>query len=270
MRIVVVAAAMLSNLCGAASFDCQKADTAVERMVCSHPRLSKLDDEMAEVYSAVLTRATAPRFGTGLTRPTTPEGLRGEQRSWLATRDKCTDLACVTSAYLNRLNVLKSAIRIPQYDKSTSGAKSDDTRVIGIDCDEKTKTLEVGYFTEYNLPDKAMDLWDIFNLKTNSAPDERGNQHVLAVHEVVRKCTFNKTHYVVTIHAVPASWSLTGECGGETDGRAVIHRNGVKIFDSVFETCISKEIIAKIRIAEGQKKPSVIRMPFKDYYGYDK
>lgn len=267
MRIVVVATAMLSSLCGATSFDCQKAHTTVERMICSHPRLSKLDDEMAAVYSAVITRATAPAYSAGLTITTTPERLRGEQRSWLATRDKCTDVACVTSAYINRLNTLKAAINIRQYNRSAS--KADDTRVIGIDCDEKIKTLEVGYFTAYNLPAKAMDLWDIFELKTNGKPDERGNQHVLAVHEVVRKCSLGNTHYVVTITAVPGSWGMTGQCGGSTFGRAIIVRNNVTVFDGIFEECLSKEIVARIKISEGQEKPSVIRMRYKDYYGYE-
>lgn len=159
------------------------------------------------------------------------------------------------------------AIDIPQYNRS--GARNDDTRVIGIDCDQTTKILEVGYFTAYNLPDKKIELWDIFDLKTNSKPDERGDQHVLAVHEVVRKCSLGKTHYVVKISAVPGSWSMKGECGGSTFGRAIILRNNVTIFDGIFEGCGSREIVARIRIAAGQRTPSVIRMPFKDYYGYN-
>ncbi len=234
MRIVVVAVtilsniAMLCNLCNAASFECKKTNMAVEQMVCSNPELSKLDDEMAMVYSAVIARATAPKskssgrtkYSSGLTITTTPEQLHDQQRDWLSTRNKCTDLACVTSAYVNQLNILKATIRIPKYDRS--GPKSDDQKIIGIDCNKKNKTLEVGYYTAYNLPDNAMDLWDTFSLKTNSNPDNNGNQHVLAVHDVVRECSLGNTHYIVTISAVPGI-----QVAGVLQARAAGSNSGV-------------------------------------------
>jgi uncharacterized protein len=277
MRIVVVAVTILSNiatlcnLCNAASFECKKANRAVQQMVCSNPELSKLDDEMAMVYSAVFARATAPKskssgrtmYSSGLTITTTPEQLRDQQRDWLSTRNKCTDLACVTSAYINQLNILKATIRIPKYDRS--GHKSDGQKIIGIDCNKKNKTLEVGYYTAYNLPDNAMDLWDTFSLKTNSNPDNNGNQHVLAVHDVVRECSLGNTHYIVTISAVPGSWSFTGPCGGVEFGRAVIVRNNAIVFDEPFESCNSENIVATVKVREEKAEPTIIRIPRKDY-----
>src|SRR5208337_5111845 len=45
---------LLSTQANAASFDCKKAATWVEKTVCSNPELSKLDDEMAKAYHDAL------------------------------------------------------------------------------------------------------------------------------------------------------------------------------------------------------------------------
>jgi uncharacterized protein YecT (DUF1311 family) len=261
MRIAVMATAMLSSLCSAASFDCQKAATAVEQMVCRNPFLSNLDDEMAKVYSAVLARAKWSSDSGRLTENTTPERLRGEQRSWLAARDKCTEPACVTSAYNSRLSALKAKIHIPQSDIAD---RMSDGRLIGIDCDKGTKTLEVGYFSSSYPPSKPMDLWDTFQLKTNSIDD----RYVLVVHEVVRECLLGDTRYVVTITAEPGNWGrLNGECGDETYGRAMIRRDNETMFNEIFEGCRSEEVVAKVRLTERREDPTVIRMRRKDHCG---
>ena len=268
MRIAAMFLTMVSVLCQAASFDCARAGAAAERMICSQPLLSNLDDDMARLYSAVLARARTPSFSGGLSIITAPERLRAEQRAWLAERDRCSLPGCVGAEYTRRLTVLKAAILIPQYNRW--GPKSDEDRIVGIDCDQEARTLEVGYFTKHNLPDKQIPLWDLFALKTNSAPDDRGNQRVLAVHDVTQDCSFPPNLYTITIQANPVSWSLSGSCGGGTDGRTIIHKNGRKIVDEVFETCTSSAVIAKVTVGPRHPAPLIGRMSFKEYYGYER
>ena len=71
----------------AAGFDCARAGTAVEKMICADAELSKLDDEMAAAYKTALQnekRATS---------------IRQKQEQWLKKRNICHDADCVKRAY---------------------------------------------------------------------------------------------------------------------------------------------------------------------------
>ena len=96
-RALVAAAALLhagSSL--AAGFDCAKAATAVEKMVCADAELSAQDERLAAFHArvrAVDASATAV------------------QRDWLAnTRDRCKDSACLKAAYASRIAALQAAL----------------------------------------------------------------------------------------------------------------------------------------------------------------
>ena len=76
----------------AASFDCKKAFTLVEKQICFDPSLSTLDEQLATAYQKVLVLATDK------------DALKHQQREWLAkTRDQCMDQACLKTAYDQRL-----------------------------------------------------------------------------------------------------------------------------------------------------------------------
>jgi len=63
----------------AASFDCQKASSAVEKAICASPELSGLDSALGAYYSQAMTKlAPEPR-----------DELRKEQRTWLQSRNAC-------------------------------------------------------------------------------------------------------------------------------------------------------------------------------------
>lgn len=88
----------------AAGFDCRKAKTAVEKLICADPKLSRLDDEMARLYQAVEgeTRGVDGESGT-LSDP-----FGKDQTLWRETvRDKCTNVACIERAYLARIRQVK-------------------------------------------------------------------------------------------------------------------------------------------------------------------
>ncbi|HYA15418.1 MAG TPA: lysozyme inhibitor LprI family protein, partial [Syntrophales bacterium] len=71
--IIVVIFGLLSTQALAASFDCNKATTWLEKTVCSNPELSKLDEELAKAYHDALASLS-------------PEGQKETkqyQRQWL-------------------------------------------------------------------------------------------------------------------------------------------------------------------------------------------
>lgn len=98
MRIVALAALLLfvPNAVAAQSFDCKKAQTPVEKMICADAGLSELDEYLARYYAA----GRAELEGAA-------SCLQVDQAQWLkATRNACTNGACLKTAYLNRLGEL--------------------------------------------------------------------------------------------------------------------------------------------------------------------
>lgn len=78
----------------AASFDCAKAATKVENLICGDTALSKLDEELNAAYKAALQ----------------DEGQAGSikqaQKQWVKERNGCVDAGCVKRAYEARLSSL--------------------------------------------------------------------------------------------------------------------------------------------------------------------
>jgi uncharacterized protein len=64
---------------GAVSFDCAKAATAVERLLCSDKRLAAPDEALAERYAALLAVVPSAQRAQ----------VRGAQQAWLARRGQC-------------------------------------------------------------------------------------------------------------------------------------------------------------------------------------
>jgi len=82
---------LIASTASAASFDCAKAATAVEKAVCASPRLSALDDELAAAYRG--------------------SNDREAQLRWIHDeRDACeSDTECIEGAYLVRIAELRLA-----------------------------------------------------------------------------------------------------------------------------------------------------------------
>ncbi|HIJ90692.1 MAG: hypothetical protein OEV89_07980 [Desulfobulbaceae bacterium] len=91
----------------AASFDCAKASTKVEKLICADETLSTLDDNMAAAYrQAKNDLHNAPWF-------------REQHRLWLRARNVCgPDRSCLEESYKKRLEGLKwyeATCKLPDY-----------------------------------------------------------------------------------------------------------------------------------------------------------
>ncbi len=89
--IALVMLALGANFACAASFDCDKAGTKVEKMICADPELSKLDEELGKAYNKAL-EANSDQAS-----------IKQKQRDWLKERRYCTEKKCLKSAYKKRL-----------------------------------------------------------------------------------------------------------------------------------------------------------------------
>ncbi|HAF45131.1 MAG: hypothetical protein A2100_00130 [Sideroxydans sp. GWF2_59_14] len=80
----------------AASFDCAKAGTKVEHIICNDPQISHMDEQLAQNYKTALQDQSNAKLG------------KQEQRQWMKERNVCADVACVQEAYRKRIAQLST------------------------------------------------------------------------------------------------------------------------------------------------------------------
>lgn len=136
-----------------ASFDCEKASTAVERLICSSSHLSELDAELSQRYEKALPFSSIS--------PTNEPVVRKQQREWLRNvRNKCKDQSCLISAY---------RARIEQFEWTTTHGKKNPL------CEElRVQTNRRTGLTSYALPEVEIKDQD----GTSEATGEIGNVDV--------------------------------------------------------------------------------------------
>jgi len=83
----------------AASFDCAKAASAVEKMICDDPVLSQADEHLAKAYLQAMAVTLAPR------------SLRGEQLRWLTERNAAKTIDDLRDSYRRRIALLSEQAR---------------------------------------------------------------------------------------------------------------------------------------------------------------
>lgn len=84
----------------AASFDCAKASTKVEHMICADSEISKLDEELNTAYTVALQDKTRA------------DSIKQAQKTWLSSRNRCVNLECLKSAYISRTRLLQQKISL--------------------------------------------------------------------------------------------------------------------------------------------------------------
>ena len=85
----------------AASFDCSKAHTKIEKTICSDPKLSAADEQMAASYKTTIAntgRALIP-----------VKDLQTDQVAWLTLiQSRCDSAGCLANAYRDRVRTLQN------------------------------------------------------------------------------------------------------------------------------------------------------------------
>lgn len=85
----------------AASFNCNKAVTCTENVICETPQLSSLDSRMDRLYNELQDSAT--RRGA--------KRLINSQRNWLDNRDSCgCNANCLVSMYDSRITLFNEVL----------------------------------------------------------------------------------------------------------------------------------------------------------------
>lgn len=83
----------------AASFDCSKASSVVEKSICDNEELSALDERLSLLYREKYELD--------------PNAQKKEQTLWLSERNKCLDVGCIKESYNNRISQLSGNVDLP-------------------------------------------------------------------------------------------------------------------------------------------------------------
>lgn len=115
LRIIVsLLLVFLSGLSWSASFNCAKASTPVEKIICGDESLSTLDSVLANYYQQAVA---------------IDGGVRQSQKEWLTERDRCTDSGCLSAAYVARIDDLERFLRNAQAAPEAMATESTDAAV---------------------------------------------------------------------------------------------------------------------------------------------
>lgn len=95
MKKLLTLILLLSVLLFGASFDCAKATSKVEKMICADPELSALDENLSKVFKEAMKNIDEK------------DQLKKEQFAWMKERNLCKDNVCIQKSYKSRTAELK-------------------------------------------------------------------------------------------------------------------------------------------------------------------
>ena len=144
MSIVLITSHLYSNDRIQPSFDCSKAKTRVEKLVCSDEDISRVDRDMQKAYDLMMGKYDIPYMNEEAKEEIKPylEKLKQSQIDWVKYRDKYCNTkkdekefrSCVFSRYINRIQSI-----VPSYNWR-----------IGFSINDKNSTNDLcyNYFTQ--------------------------------------------------------------------------------------------------------------------------
>lgn len=136
LKICVLFSLVIASNAYTASFDCNKAKTASESIICSNPELSLLDNE----YSALFSKATDDTTKTGKVTKDTVAALNWREAN-------CRDKECLQEWYRDRISSLQGTMAsTPQLtagDPTAIGDPTDLFRKLNIRTFESSLTPQL-------------------------------------------------------------------------------------------------------------------------------
>jgi uncharacterized protein len=183
----------------AASFDCAKVQTKVERLICADAELSRLDEELAEAYA------------TALQDKKQAYAIQDAQKIWLKSRNECVDAGCVQRAHELRMSQLIAggveAMSGTLYGKWEGGGKAASS-IYGTMEISKSKITWKGHSNvnprctvtyQQVKEDYGVEFKDQTDNVYVTAPDSTFKTYLLKING--GKCAMGLTHFRMTLRA---------------------------------------------------------------------
>ena len=160
---------MSPALAATPSFDCTKAESSAERLICADEELAKLDREIARLF--VLARR-----GPEMT-PSRSVELIGTQRGWIRTRDECWKEAdarvCLVRNYAIRIHELREGYA----DTRRQDAEGISKGPMIVDCANFDSFISATYI-QSDLPMVYLTWRDVYHFVLTRAPSASGARYV--------------------------------------------------------------------------------------------
>ncbi|MCW2273437.1 hypothetical protein GJ654_05660 [Rhodoblastus acidophilus] len=93
--LLILLAAALAPSARAASFDCGKARTPLERRICADPALGQADEDLSKAYAETLRTFVVPEF------------IKDSQRAWLFEAPQCLENKTCAELFKERAETLR-------------------------------------------------------------------------------------------------------------------------------------------------------------------
>ena len=77
------------------SFNCDKATSKVEKLICENKQLSNLDNNLSKIYNSFYYIT---------------KHIKKDQRKWIKKRDKCKNIKCIKTNYEIRIKNLNESL----------------------------------------------------------------------------------------------------------------------------------------------------------------
>lgn len=100
---------VLTSIVHAASFDCKKAKSKVEKSICDNLELSQLDEQLAAAYKATISTHPLPKY------------VKARQKDWLDLNQYCDTkkfVQCLKNNYIERIEELNISPRMQIFTNS--------------------------------------------------------------------------------------------------------------------------------------------------------
>jgi uncharacterized protein YecT (DUF1311 family) len=141
----------------AASFDCAKARTSVEKMICADEGVSRLDDEMNNAYRHALSKKYSLEI------------VSEPQKEWLRDRNRCKNVQCLKDSYRQRISDLTESYKLvmskdTKLCESMMALYNGDMREVGrIRYRDHETFKKIEWKADSKTPDLLYAIFDINN-----------------------------------------------------------------------------------------------------------
>lgn len=127
--------------------------------------------------------------------------------------------------------------------------------LVGMECNHKSKTLEIGIFDAGNPPAKRMDLWKTSDLVAYDTE----TYMVQDVRNLERTCLINDTHYRVRFEGLPGAANAMWICGAVVTATAHVWKNGRLIFEQDLSRCGHDESVRGAIFSPNSDVPTLVK-----------
>jgi len=140
--ILATTLGVLTPWAQATTFDCKKALSFVEKVICSDSRLTSMDDQLGRLYKDALAASSDS------------EGLKAEQKFWLSSRNQCKDSDCITKAYTDRISALSALTAQAKAGDFTGTYKMKDDGAAGEALIQQTGNDLIKFYINATYPNE--------------------------------------------------------------------------------------------------------------------